>query len=307
MQGLTVVQGEADFLRYEVHHDGSGLRLFASTTVAGNPQARFNQALPALGQVFLRLERAGDQWTLSWSADAQTWTPAGSFTHAMTAVTAGPFVGNYRPDGAAPAFTARVDYVAGVGEMTPPPGTGDTTPPQISGVSVTPSGYSAVVSWQTDELTTGVVEYGLTDSYGTTSPTTPLGTGHAVTLTGLTPNTTYHYRVVAIDRSDNAATTIGTFHSGDPAGGPTIDLWYGPDLAFGPPSAYPGVGQRCRQREPGRGVGVVDVLVQRRPAASAQRRPRPAAATVARRLQRRHPGGGSAARHQHGDAHRHRP
>ena len=59
----------------------------------------------------------------------------------------------------------------------------DTTAPQVSNVNVTAGSTSAVLSWQTNELSVGVVEYGLTTSYelGSVASTT-LSTVHAVTL-----------------------------------------------------------------------------------------------------------------------------
>jgi phosphodiesterase/alkaline phosphatase D-like protein len=60
------------------------------------------------------------------------------------------------------------------------------------------------------EATTYHFEYGKTTTYGTNTPATSAGSGTANTnvsasLTGLSPNTTYHYRVVAV----NSATANG--------------------------------------------------------------------------------------------------
>ena len=50
------------------------------------------------------------------------------------------------------------------------------------------------VSWRTDEITDSIVEYGLSSSY-TDEATDIEGFWHFVELTGLTPETIYHYRV----------------------------------------------------------------------------------------------------------------
>ena len=77
----------------------------------------------------------------------------------------------------------------------------DTTPPTISQVAATNiTETEAAIGWLTDEPATTQVEYGTTMSYGqSTAFGGSLGTGHTATLTGLAPNTTYHYRVKSID------------------------------------------------------------------------------------------------------------
>jgi hypothetical protein len=79
--------------------------------------------------------------------------------------------------------------------------------PIISGVaagSITDTG--ATITWTTDKATTSKVEYGTTANYGSASAENAnLVTSHTVTLTGLTKNTTYHYRVVSKDSGNNEA------------------------------------------------------------------------------------------------------
>ncbi len=61
---------------------------------------------------------------------------------------------------------------------------------------------SAEIIWHTSELSDSRVEYGLTDSYGSTSALDPaLVLDHRVLLTGLSPETTYHFRVISNDES----------------------------------------------------------------------------------------------------------
>lgn len=89
--------------------------------------------------------------------------------------------------------------------------TGDFTASMISGVSATSStATTATVTWTTDESASSRVVYGLTSTYGTTTPetnTSPRVTSHEVGLTGLTGCTLYHYAVVSVDGSSNAATS----------------------------------------------------------------------------------------------------
>ena len=83
----------------------------------------------------------------------------------------------------------------------------DTTPPVITGVgasSVTTTG--AVVRWTTNEASDSQADYGLTTAYGSvTALDATLVTAHARTLSGLQPNTLYHFRVRSRDAAGNLA------------------------------------------------------------------------------------------------------
>jgi hypothetical protein len=54
---------------------------------------------------------------------------------------------------------------------------------------------TASISWPTDQVSDGAVEYGLTASYGSATTNASLLWYHTVNLSGLSPDTTYHYRV----------------------------------------------------------------------------------------------------------------
>lgn len=85
---------------------------------------------------------------------------------------------------------------------------GDITPPVISNVQVTNiTDTSAMVSWTTDEPATSLVAYGLTPSYGSYASVPGLVTNRTITLTGLTPSTTYHFVVASVDEEGNGATS----------------------------------------------------------------------------------------------------
>lgn len=87
-------------------------------------------------------------------------------------------------------------------------GGSDTTPPMISSVQSTNIGAnSATITWTTDELSDSEVEYGTTTSYGFLEQNTSYTTSHAVTITGLTANTTYQYQVSSTDGSGNTGTS----------------------------------------------------------------------------------------------------
>jgi peroxiredoxin len=79
----------------------------------------------------------------------------------------------------------------------------DTTPPEISSIEVSNiTELCATVTWKTDDLTTGQVEYGKTDVYNlTTPPDEKLTTNQRIRLTGLEANTIYHFRIISQNAS----------------------------------------------------------------------------------------------------------
>jgi PKD repeat protein len=95
----------------------------------------------------------------------------------------------------------------------PPPTPPDTTPPVIKNVSASSETETgAVITWSTNEPGSSQVEYGKTTGYGLTATSDELATAHSITLSGLEPNTVYHYRVKSKDKAGNeASSTDGTF------------------------------------------------------------------------------------------------
>lgn len=89
--------------------------------------------------------------------------------------------------------------------LTPPPT--DETAPAISAAAVAAvTQNAAAITWQTNELAVSSVEYGLSTSYGLSSPWSAIfATAHTASITGLSPGNTYHYRLIARDTSGNLA------------------------------------------------------------------------------------------------------
>jgi hypothetical protein len=81
----------------------------------------------------------------------------------------------------------------------------DTTPPVVSNVNTSNiATTSATITWTTDEPATSQVEYGTTAAYGANTPfNSALVTNHSQTLSGLTFNTIYNYRVISRDAAGN--------------------------------------------------------------------------------------------------------
>jgi chitodextrinase len=77
------------------------------------------------------------------------------------------------------------------------------TPPAVAVDAITHD--SAEIRWSTSELTDSRVEYGPTELYGSTSALDPsLVFDHRVLLTGLSPETTYHFRVISNNQSGSS-------------------------------------------------------------------------------------------------------
>lgn len=109
----------------------------------------------------------------------------------------------------------------------------DMQPPMLDEIAVQANAMTADVTWATNEASTGSVEYGLTTAYELGSvETTARGTMHSVTLAGLMPETSYHYRITASDDTGNTASSEdGTFET--TVAGPEITFWYGDSQSFG--------------------------------------------------------------------------
>lgn len=80
------------------------------------------------------------------------------------------------------------------------------------------------LAWESRDADAGTVEYGTTAAYGSVATDAVSDTLHFVTLTGLSPSTTYHYRVTAdgFPSEDFAATTLP-----DPAATDVVIALYG--------------------------------------------------------------------------------
>lgn len=115
--------------------------------------------------------------------------------------------------------------------VTRPPLTAapDSTPPTLSGIITGAlTATTATIGWMTDEAADGQVEYGPTASYGSTSSLAAgPSTAHSILLSGLSPDTTYHFRVssrdAAMNQSQSADHTFTTNAAGGGGGGASDD------------------------------------------------------------------------------------
>ena len=107
IQGIVVEQDATNILRFDFYSDGTSTRIFSTSNVAGATSVQIREVITDGVPLYLRVKRAGDQWTESYSYDGANWIVAGTYTHAMNVTSAGVFAGN---TGSRPAHTALVDY-----------------------------------------------------------------------------------------------------------------------------------------------------------------------------------------------------
>lgn len=157
--------------------------------------------------------------TVSWTTNRATtsWVDFGTVAgppYAGSAGTASPLVSNHSVNlinltpGTTYDFSLRSADADGLqtstGNMTFQ--TGDNVPPVITNVQATNITVStAHISWDTNKSANSKVLYGLTTTYGSTVTDAASVTSHGLDLTGLQPNTTYHYQVQSVDKWNNQA------------------------------------------------------------------------------------------------------
>lgn len=81
----------------------------------------------------------------------------------------------------------------------------------ISNISAQATNVSTTITWDSNTPATSQVDYGTTSAYGSTSSNPSLTTNHSVTITGLSPGTTYHYRVTSEDTGQSESSVDLTF------------------------------------------------------------------------------------------------
>ena len=180
----------------------------------------------ATGQgALLRLTRTGNTFrSYHWNDAASTWVQHGG--DRVVALNAQGYLGMaVTSSSSGSLMTATFTDVSFSG---PAP---DATAPAITNVAALGAGTSATITWDTDEPASGSVDYGASAAYGSSANHPGNVLQHSVTVSGLTENTSYHFRVTSLDASGNSSTSIDTtFDSGSlpptalPAGWSSINL-----------------------------------------------------------------------------------
>jgi len=85
----------------------------------------------------------------------------------------------------------------------------DKIPPVISEIKISDiSSNSAIVSWTTNENSDSYVEFGLSTDYKQTDGSRARVTNHKVSLDGLLPDNTYHYKLSSVDADGNMSESM---------------------------------------------------------------------------------------------------
>ncbi len=106
-QGIVVEQDSDNWIRFDVYSPASGPKVFVGRTVGGTNSSLLNSAIASGSAQYLLLERSGDTWTASISADGVSYTVATSFSLPLAITEVGVYAAN-PVDGL--AWTSEVDW-----------------------------------------------------------------------------------------------------------------------------------------------------------------------------------------------------
>ncbi len=219
-----------------LYHNHAGNSVIASTNDlfygAGTPEnwpgnTEFTYTATVTGLDPLFVSAAGYDFQLQSASPA---IDAGTAT--VSSVVASDYFGAPRPQDGNTSGTAEFDI--GAMEYTGTYIPIDSTAPVISNVQASGiTASSAVITWTTDELSTSTVEYGTSTSYGSTVSQYALTTSHSVTLTGLTNNTAYDFRVKSTDSYNNEGVSPNYSFTTSAGASPPVITSYAPDTTSG--------------------------------------------------------------------------
>ncbi len=87
----------------------------------------------------------------------------------------------------------------------------DRTPPEIISPSVSVSGVSVDLEWETDEPSESEINYGIGDTDDNSKSDSSLKNEHSFTIENLAENTEYNYEITSTDNVGNENSISGTF------------------------------------------------------------------------------------------------
>ncbi|MEM7273342.1 MAG: LamG-like jellyroll fold domain-containing protein [Actinomycetota bacterium] len=215
IQGVVIEEDADSYLRFEVNHNGSQTRFFATSILNNVASNTASGSLPTATEHYVRVGRSGNTWTMWHSTDGVTFNQLTSMVVDLSSNYVGPYAGNtVTGTGTPPAFLGSIDYFFNTAmPIDPEDGGGgpDLTPPTISNVVATagtPGIHSATVTWDTNEPATSRIEWGTTLSLSDGTLTEiDATTSHSMVLEPLNCGTTYNFAVSSNDAAGNVGTS----------------------------------------------------------------------------------------------------
>lgn len=198
MQGLVVQKDSANLVRFDVVRQGTSAHLFAATFTDGAPTVRQDSTLGGAPPQFLRLRRAGDVWTGSYSYDGTVWKVVTIFSFSTVTTAGGIFAGNAGDiPSATPAFTAQIDYFFNAAAPIEPED-GPRAPALLAPVSgFSGSASDIILRWTSTGNAQDSVVVAADSLIGSSAAiaTTVASDSASFPCTGLAPGATYSWRV----------------------------------------------------------------------------------------------------------------
>jgi len=155
--------------------------------------------------------------TYAWFSSSNasgTYSPI-SGANAITYSATSSDVGNWLKFQVTPQSTVATGSSTASAAFGPVQSASSTQGPAISNIAVsgiTTSG--ATITWTTSVAASATIEYGTSNSYGSTVNDSNVTTGGSVSLSGLSSNTTYHFAVIAYGNGTSTTSGDTTFTTG---------------------------------------------------------------------------------------------
>jgi len=112
-QGIVVQQDATNYFRFEFGAINGVTTVVNTRIIAGTQGGLTSVPISTAGvsSLWMRVQRAGNVWTQSWSTNGTSFSNMTSITQAWTVTGVGLYGNNYgSPSSGAPAYTAVVDY-----------------------------------------------------------------------------------------------------------------------------------------------------------------------------------------------------
>lgn len=211
--GLLVQQDANNWLRFNFQNDGSGTNsLVIVNSVNNNPVVAFTMPITVGPANYMRLNRAGNYWSLQYSPDGTTWIFGTTIERTLTMSEIGPYVGNASNN---PEHIGVIDYF----ENLASPLTGDDALPQLN-VSTIGVGTVTRVPDKTSYLCNEEVQLtavpnadwafgGWSGAINSASPTTSIIITQSANITAtFTNDTPYVMNVDVVSNGDGTGGTV---------------------------------------------------------------------------------------------------